>query len=134
MKKFCLFLLAAAMLITPAAADRFTSYAEVQRILLAPAYKTGNQAVRLSGTVSEVLHSYTFKDMFYMFVLVDPDDVAMWSTEDDNFFVVQVTTDQDPFPFKLGETVTVEGKMTPLYSSPVCPYIIPETINGTTFS
>ena len=130
MKKFFLLLLAISLLISSAAADPVTSYADVQDRLLAGAYKVPPFDAVLSGTIHAVVPSYSFKNTYYLFVLVDPEDVSMWSTEDDNFFVVIVSSDADPFPFSVGETITVEGTVPSVYSSPVCPYIKPDKING----
>lgn len=132
MKKLVILFLSVALFLScsAAAADPLTSYADVQNLLLDAAYKIKPTDAILSGTVADVLHSYTFRNLFYLFVMVDPDDVSMWSTENDNYFVVQVYTDKDPFPFCQGDAVTVEGQVISIYSSPVCPYIKPDKING----
>lgn len=130
MKRFFLLCLAAMLLISCAVADPLSSYRAVQDVLLATAYKVQPFNAVLTGTISAIVPSYSFKNTYYLFVMVDPDDVSMWSTEDDNYFVALVRSDRDPFPFELGETITAEGQIAPIYSSPVCPYIIPEKING----
>ena len=130
MKRFFLLFLAAMLLISCAAADPVTSYREVQDLLLAAAYKVKPFDAVLSGTIHAVVPSYSFKNTYYLFVLVDENDVSMWSTEDDNFFVTMVTSEKDPFPFEVGGNITVEGRVASIYSSPVCPYITPEKING----
>lgn len=127
---FVLFLSLFLIVGSAAADDPVTSYAAVQDRLLTAAYKVPPFDAVLTGTISAVIPSYSFKNTYYLFVMVDPDDVSMWSTEDDNFFVVIVSSDADPFPFNVGETITVEGTVPSVYSSPVCPYIVPKTING----
>lgn len=129
-RKLLAVLLAALLVAGSAAADPIASYADVQDLLLAAAYKVPPADVILSGTVHAVVPSYSFGDMYYLFVLVDPDDVSMWSTEDDNFFVVALNSEQDPLPFSPGDVITVEGQVISIYSSPVCPYIKPAKING----
>lgn len=133
MKRFLAMILAAvlALAVLPAAAAPLTSYAAVQDLLLAAAYKTPPADVVLSGTVHSVVPSYTFKTTYYIFVAVDPDDVSMWSTEDDNFFVFILDTGADPLLVNVGDAVTVEGQVVSIYSSPVCPYIKPSKVNGT---
>ena len=128
MKKIFVLFLVLALLASVAAAEPVTSYASVQDLLLAAAYKVKPFDASLTGVVHAVVPSYAFSDGFYLFVLVDPDDVSMWSTEDDNFFVTLVRTDEDPFPYAVGDTITVEGKVSPIYSSPVCPYITSDNI------
>lgn len=125
---FVLFL--SLLLIGSAAADPVASYRSVQESLLAAAYTVQPFDAVLSGAVAAVVPSYSFKNTYYIFVRVDEGDVAMWSTEDDNFFVTMLTSEADPFPFEVGENITVEGRISPVYSSPVCPYITPEKING----
>lgn len=128
-KLFALFL--AAMLMTgSAAAAPVTSYREVQNALLAAAYKVKPFEAALTGEIFSIVPSYTFKNTYYLFVIVDPDDVSMWGPEDDDFFVTIINSEKDPFPFSQGDTVTVEGKISSIYSSPVCPYIKAEKING----
>ena len=132
MKRFFVLILACALVLTvlPASADPLTSYAAVQDQLLAAAYKIAPFDVILSGTVFAVQPSYTFKTTFYVFVAVDPDDVSMWSTEDDNFFVFLIDAGTEQPPYAAGEAVTVEGQVISIYSSPVCPYIKPAKVNG----
>lgn len=130
MKRLFILILAALFITVSAAADPVTSYRETQDRLLAGAYKVKPFEAELSGTVRAVVPSYSFNHTYYMFVQVDPDDVSMWSTEDDNFFVVMVSSDKDPFPFNEGDPVTVTGTVASVYSSPVCPYITPSLING----
>lgn len=113
------------LLTASAAADPLTSYADVQRLLLAAAYKVAPFDVSLSGTVAAVVPSSSFANTWYLFVLVDPDDVAMWSLEDDNFFYTIVSGGQDTCPWEPGDAVTVEGQVVSVYSSPTCPYIAP---------
>ena len=132
MKKLLFLLLISTMVISTATADPITSYADVQNLLLAAAYKVPPTDVILCGTVHAIVPSYSFSDTYYLFVLVDPGDVSMWSTEDDNFFVVIFSSEQDPLPFTQGDGITVEGQVISVYSSPVCPYIYPKTINGST--
>lgn len=132
MKRFTALFLAAVLLLValPASAAPMTSYAAVQDLLLAAAYKIQPADVALSGTVHSVVPSYTFKTTYYIFVAVDPDDVSMWSTEDDNFFVFVLDAGADPLPVNVGDAVTVEGQVISIYSSPVCPYIKPSKVNG----
>lgn len=132
MKKIFALLLAAVLLLSSAAAaESLTSYADVQNLLLDAAYKVKPVNVQLSGTVVAVVPSYSNSEAFYLFVLVDDEDVTMWSTEDDNYFVAMVYSHREVFPFTQGDAVIVEGQLVPLYSSPVCPYIMPSKINGT---
>ena len=130
MKRFLAALLIIALLISCAAADPVASYYDVQKALLAAAYKVKPFDAILSGTVHAIVPSYSFKNTFYLFVMVDENDVALWSTEDDNYFVTMVQSETDPFPFEVGENITVEGQIISTYSSPVCPYITPGKING----
>ena len=132
MKRFITLFLACALILAalPAAAAPMTSYAAVQDQLLAGAYKVAPFDAILSGTVFAVQPSYTFKTSFYVFVAVDPDDVSMWSTEDDNFFVFLIDAGTDQAPYAAGDAVTVEGQVVSIYSSPVCPYIKPAKVNG----
>ncbi len=126
-----LFLFVAVLLLAlSAAADPVSSYADVQDRLLAAAYKVKPFDAVLSGTLAAIVPSYTFKNCYYLFVMVDLDDVSQWSTEDDNYFVVNVSSDADPLPWEIGGKVTVEGQIVSIYSSPVCPYILPKKING----
>ena len=125
-----IFLLLALLISSTAAADPVTSYADVQEALLAAAYTVKPFDAALSGTVQAVVPSYSFKNTYYLFILVDENDVTMWSTEDDNFFVTMVSSEKDPFPFAVGDSITVEGRISSVYSSPVCPYITPDKING----
>lgn len=131
MKRFLIvFLIAALLLAGSAAADPLSSYADVQRELLEAAYKVKPFNAILSGQIAAVVQSPTFENTYYLFIMVDPDDVAMWSTEDDNYFVTIVSSKKDPFPFSQGDTITVEGQVASIYSSPVCPYITADKING----
>lgn len=132
MKKFVLLSLIAALLLCAsfAVAEPVTSYADVQDALLLAAYKVKPLNVKLSGTVAAVIQSYSNENGFYLFVLVDDEDVSFWSTEDDNYFVAMVYSHRDVFPFVEGDAVTVEGQLVPIYSSPICPYIMPLKING----
>ena len=132
MKKIVLLSLIAALLLcaSSAVAEPVASYADIQDALLLAAHKVKPMNVALSGTVAAVVQSYSNKNGFYLFVLVDDEDVSFWSTEDDNYFVAMVYSYRDVFPFAQGDVVTVEGQLVPLYSSPVCPYIMPLKING----
>lgn len=133
MKKLFVLLLSVVLslaLIVQASADPVSSYAAVQDQLLAAAYKIAPFDVVLSGQIAAIVPSYTFNNAYYLFVLVDPDDVSMWSTEDDNYFVAMVYTDKTPFPFTQGDAITVEGQIISIYSSPVLPYIKTSKING----
>lgn len=112
-----------------ASTDRITSYRDVQNLLLDAAYKVPRADVCLSGEVVTVIPSYSDNSAYYIFVMVDPDDVSMWSTEDDNFFVAMIYTDNTP-QFVQGDQITVEGQVISIYSSPVCPYIKTSKING----
>lgn len=134
---FVLSLLLAALVLLPlsAVADdlHVTSYKELQDIILKQAYKLPRMNATLTGELFAIVPSYTFEKTYYLFIMVDPDDVSMWSTEDDNFFVTLFGTDLDTFPFAVGDTLTVSGRVAPTYSSPVCPYITCETINGVSY-
>ena len=125
MKKTILALILAIVLScsASASAEPVSSYLDVQERLLSAAYKVPKFDVALSGTVSDIVHSYTFKDLYYIFVMVDPNDVSMWSTEDDNYFVADYYLKEDTMPFEVGDSITVEGQVVSIYSSPVCPYI-----------
>ena len=114
-----------------AAADPITSYAEVQDKLLAAAYKVPKEDVILSGVVASIVPSYSNKNTYYLFVMVNDDDVSMWSTEDDNYFVTVLRSEDDPLPIVLDDIVTVEGRFISIYSSPICPYIDPYKISKT---
>ena len=128
MKRLLVLFLSLVLLAGSAAADPITSYAEVQNLLLAGAYKVPPFDAILTGTLYGVAPSYTYENTYYLFIMVDSEDVSMWSTEADNFFVVILNAEK--VPFELGETITVEGKIVSVYSSPVCPYITPNMING----
>lgn len=131
MIKFLAVLLAASALSVSAAADPITSYAEIQRALMSAAYKVPPMDAALSGTVADVVQSLSAENLFYIVVRVDdPDDAALWSLEDDNYFIAQLHTGGGPPPFSPGDAVTVEGSVVSLFSSPACPYIVAEKING----
>ena len=105
MKKFLAVLLAAAALSVSATAEPVTSYAEIQRALMAAAYKVAPMDAVLSGTVADVVQSLSAGNLFYILVRGLP-------------------------PFSPGDAVTVEGSVVSLFSSPACPYIVAEKING----
>lgn len=130
MKRFLSVLLALLLLAGPVAADPVTSYASVQDKLLTGAYKVQPFDVALSGTVAAVVPSYSFRNTWYLFVLVDPDDVSMWSLEDDNFFYTIVSSDQDACPWEVGDAIIVEGQVVSVYSSPTCPYVAPGSVSA----
>lgn len=125
---FILITLLAILCGSASAAGPVSSYADVQDMLLAAAYKVPPFDAVLTGTIYAMVPSYSSPDIYYLFVMVDPDDVSFWSTEDDNFFVALINTKGDPLPYELGESITVEGQIVSTYSSPVCPYLYPKNI------
>jgi len=132
MKKFLSLVIVFSFLFSvSASAEPITSYAEVQDQLLAAAYKVPKQDVILSGIIASIVPSYSFKNTYYLFVMVDDDDVSMWGPEDDNYFVTVLRSEADPLAFDVGDAVTVEGRFFSIYSSPVCPYIDPYKISKT---
>lgn len=107
------------------------SYAAIQEKLFknAPIKIPVTTKVELSGKIWEIFISYTFPDRIYLLVTVDPDDVSMWGPEDDDFFLAQFyPEDPENLPFAVGDNITVSGKLASIYSSPVLPYIVADSI------
>ena len=134
MKKITIIALAFLIFASSAAALTFDSIADLQKCLLTHSpdqlMSMGTHCVELTGTVLEIV--WTGQSNHWEMTLQLPGEPGAASPiyADSPLLRVHFRLHLDAVPFAVGDVLTVRGSLNEMYSAPLLPWILADTING----
>lgn len=119
------------LLILPvvALAAEFNSLRDLQDYI----YKTSTMTMRevtvqISGTISEI--TFIKGNHYNMLIMVDEERAASPVGSDFPCFIAHIRFHDPYIKYKPGDAVEIVGKLNPLYSSHLIPFVLVDTVNG----
>lgn len=127
MKRLLSLLLVLCLLPAAALADYFTLRG-LQGDILRYVERIGEPSVCLSGEILDVYHIAT--NHWEMKVAVDEEGAASPVGYDRPYFIAHFRLHVDSVPFSVGDYVEIRGSLNYMYSSPMIPLVLVDTVNG----